>query len=108
MTAASHASVCVLSPLSIGWRAVSLMSFSVGAMTNRLRNRARPTSTWFGGMPWRPRAFRVSDSTMMMRVKLVVMTISAGATESSVSRMMTRTPCEGFSLVPPRSMLIEA
>ena len=64
--------------------------------------------TWFGGTPCRPRAFLVRDSTMMMRVKLVVITMSAGATDSSVSRMMTRIPWAGFSCVPPRSMSMDA
>mgnify|MGYP000633513714 CR=1 FL=1 len=54
----------------------------VGAITNRLRNRARPTSTWFGGMPWSPRAFRVRENTMMILVKLVSIRISDGAIEN--------------------------
>ena len=63
---------------------------SVGAITNRLRNSASPITTWFGGIAVRPSALRVSDSTITMRVKLVSITISAGAIASTVSsRMMT-------------------
>src|SRR4051794_20354360 len=58
-------------------------------MTNRLRNRARPAMTWFGGTAWRPMAWRVSDSTITMRVKLVIMISSDGATASSVRTRMT-------------------
>src|SRR3954451_18454536 len=61
-----------------------------GDITNRLRNSARPASTWFGGMFGTPSALRVSDSTTMILVKLVPSTSSAGAMASTViSRMIT-------------------
>src|SRR5947209_5167016 len=74
-------------------------------MTNRLRNRAKPTTTWFGGMDCRPSALRVSDSTMTMRVKLVTIINRAGATASSVSAMMMVTLSLGLLRAPPRLML---
>src|SRR3954454_15766309 len=61
-----------------------------GDITKRLRNSARPASTWFGGMLGTPSALRVSDSTTMILVKLVPRTSSAGAMASTViSRMIT-------------------
>ena len=63
---------------------------SVGAITKRLRNIERPMTTWFGGIDVRPIALRVRERTITMRVKLVSITISAGAMASTVSmRMMT-------------------
>src|SRR3954454_9782960 len=69
-----------------------------GDITNRLRNSARPASTWFGGMLGTPSALRVSESTTMILVKLVPRTSSAGATAMIVSsRMMTT----GWLGLPP-------
>src|SRR4051795_4922326 len=69
-----------------------------GDMTNRLRNRASPARTWFGGMLGTPSALRVSDSTTMIFVKLVPSMSSAGAMASTViSRMMTT----GWLGLPP-------
>jgi hypothetical protein len=59
-------------------------------MMNRLRNSDSPTSTWFGGMACTPRALRVSDSTMTMRVKLVISTSRAGASDMTVSPRIAR------------------
>jgi hypothetical protein len=63
----------------------------VGPITNRVRNSARPTITWFGGAVWVPSAWRSSDSTMMMRVKLVIISSAAGMKVSAVisSRVWT-------------------
>src|SRR3954453_22019015 len=90
-----------------GCRPWAFMSLRTGAMTNSERNSDSPTITWLGGMALTPRAFRVSDSTMTMRVKLVIIISSAGATESSVSTMMITTDWLGFSTVSPGSMLID-
>ena len=57
-------------------------------MMNRLRNNESPITTWFGGMLWTPSALRTSENTMTMRVKLVNMMTSDGATDSSVKPMM--------------------
>ncbi len=57
-------------------------------MTKRLRNNERPITTWLGGIDGSPSALRVSESTITMRVKLVSMTSSAGATASTVSNRM--------------------
>ena len=54
-------------------------------MTNSDRKRLRPTSTWFGGVCWSPSAWRRIDSTMMMRVKLVIISRPAGMKVSAVS-----------------------
>jgi len=42
------------------------------SITNKVRNRARPTITWLAGADCVPIACRSSDNTMMMRVKLVI------------------------------------
>ena len=64
---------------------------NVGAITNRLRNNESPITTWFGGIAVRPSALRVSESTITMRVKLVSITMSAGAIASTVSNKMMMT-----------------
>src|SRR3954453_287067 len=69
-----------------------------GDMTNRLRNRASPARTWFGGMLGTPSALRVSDSTTMIFVKLVPSLSSAGAMARTVIRRMMTT---GWLGLPP-------
>ncbi|EXI84493.1 MAG: hypothetical protein AW12_02445 [Candidatus Accumulibacter sp. BA-94] len=54
-------------------------------MMKKLRNRARPISTWFGGEVCVPSACRSSERTMMMRVKLVIISSAAGMKVSAVS-----------------------
>ena len=69
-------------------------------------------TTWFGGIDGSPSALRVSDSTITMRVKLVSMTRSAGATARTVSSKMMTMLCAGFLFpllsVAPKSMLTDA
>src|SRR4051794_27619804 len=77
-------------------------------MRNRLMKSARPTSTWLGGTVGTPSALRASVSTMMMRVKLVSMISSAGATERSVIRMMMRMLWLGLLRASPRLRFTEA
>ena len=60
------------------------MASSVGAITNRFRKSARPTSTWLGGAVGVPMAWRSKDNTMMMRVKPVIISNSAGRKVSAV------------------------
>src|SRR5438105_4489712 len=84
------------------------MSPKVGAITKKLRNMASPTITWLGGIVWSPRALRVSDSTITMRVKLVSMMSSAGATDSSVMSTMIIRLWLGLPPTPPRSRLSDA
>src|SRR3954453_20773155 len=105
-----------MSPLSNGCNATLFIVVRVGAITNRLRNIASPITTWFGGIDVSPIALRVSDSTITMRVKLVSITISAGAIASTVSIRMITTLWFGlpfgFLLAPdpvrlPRSIEME-
>src|SRR5947209_2538646 len=91
-----------------GWMASLFIWVSVGLITKRLRNRARPTTTWLGGMACRPKALRVSDSTMTMRVKLVIIIKMAGATVRSVSATMIVMLWLGLLMVSPRLRLTEA
>src|SRR5947209_9180745 len=81
---------------------------SVGLITNRLRNRASPTTTWLGGIDCSPRALRVSESTMTMRVKLVIIINRAGAIDSSVSATMIVMLSLGLLSEFPRLTLTEA
>ena len=60
-------------------------------------NSDSPISTWFGGNCCVPSACRSSDSTMMIRVKLVIMIRIAGASDRTVSRMMICIAAEKFS-----------
>jgi hypothetical protein len=75
------------------------MRSPTGAMTKKVRNRARPTSTWLGGEVWVPMAWRSSDSTMMMRVKLVIISSSAGRKLRLVSS--SRVWMDSCRWVPP-------
>src|SRR5512139_3910936 len=76
-------------------------------MMNRLRNSARPASTWLGGTLLRPSALRVSVSTTKILVKLVQSSRIAGATDSTVSAMMMTIDWLGLPLVPLMSTVIE-
>src|SRR3954453_18497627 len=105
-----------MSPLSNGCNATLFIVVRVGAITNRLRNIASPITTWFAGIDVSPIALRVSDRTITMRVKLVSITISAGAIASTVSIRMITTLWFGlpfgFLLAPdpvrlPRSIEME-
>src|SRR5690606_34536585 len=84
--------------------AVSFTSPTTGAMMNRLRNSARPASTWFGGTPVIPNAFRVSASTTKILVKLVIISSSDGATESKVMVSRTTTGLLGVPSMPLMSI----
>src|SRR5688500_8111032 len=64
--------------------ATSLMSERTGPITNRVRNRAIPVSTWLGGDDGSPSAFRVRPSTTMILANEVASSRTEGATESTV------------------------
>ena len=57
-----------------------------------------PTITWFGGLAWRPSACRISDSTITMRVKLVISNSTAGRNDSAEK---TSIVCTGTEYVVP-------
>jgi hypothetical protein len=59
---------------------------NTGDMTKNVRNSDRPTSTWLGGDDAVPSALRSRPSTMMMRVKPVIISMAAGRNDSDVSR----------------------
>src|SRR5580698_4077568 len=65
-----------------------------GDITNSVRNSDRPTSTWLGGVVVVPSAWRISDSTMMMRVKLVIISTIAGRNDSIASTSIVCTLSE--------------
>ena len=56
--ARSKNSSWVISPAVYGSRASSRTLLTVGVMVNRVRMRAIPTSTMFGGVCWVPMAVR--------------------------------------------------
>src|SRR5579862_8397425 len=74
-------------------------------MTNMLRNKESPASTWFGGTVCRPRALRVSERTTKILVKLVIISSSDGATEMTVSSSRMVIDVLGLVL-PPTSMVV--
>jgi hypothetical protein len=76
-------------------------------MIKKVRKRARPTSTWFGGSCWVLRACLKKDKTTMMRVKEVMRTRIAGATERTVrrKRISRSTDTRSGSLAEPREMV---
>src|SRR5689334_20136541 len=61
------------------------MVSNTGIITKPVRKSASATTTWFGGMPCVPTAWRRNDSTITMRTKPVSVTRIAGASETSVS-----------------------
>src|SRR2546428_14016542 len=69
----------------------------VGLMIRKVMKRERPMRTWLGGSEVVPSAWRRSDMTMMIRVKLVIMMRIAGARERTVGRMMICIAEERFS-----------
>ena len=58
------------------------MALIVGDITNSVRNRAIPTSTWLGGVVLVPIAERMKPRTMRIRVKPVTVNRIAGISES--------------------------
>src|SRR6476661_9587466 len=60
------------------------MSEKTGPITNSVRNRAMPVSTWLGGDVGRPSAFRVRPRTTMILVNDVASSSTDGAMDSTV------------------------
>ena len=71
---------------------------SVGAMTNSERNSDSPIRTWLGGDCCRPIAWRRIDSTIRMRVKLVIISTRLGR---MVSRPMIISNCKDMLMPAP-------
>ncbi len=68
-------------------------------MMKKVRNSASPSITWFGGADGVPSALRSRPSTMMMRVKLVIISSMAGR---KVSEVNSTSVCTGSDqLWPP-------
>src|SRR3954454_20807817 len=76
-----------------------LTLLSTGPITNMLRNSDSPASTWFGGTDCKPSAFRVSDRTTKILVKLVTSSSSDGAMPRTV--MASSTVTDELGLLPP-------
>src|SRR5687768_2037685 len=75
-------------------------------MIRKVMNIERPTNTWLGGSVAVPIAWRSSDRTMMIRVKLVIMIRMAGARERTVRRTMSCRAAEKFSRLETSGSLI--
>src|SRR6478609_1886433 len=60
------------------------MSEKTGPITNSVRKRAIPVSTWLGGDVGSPSAFRVRPSTTMILVNDVASSSTDGAIDSTV------------------------
>jgi len=89
-SAVARASCSLISPASRGCRASSLIRVRTGAMITTVRKKARPSMIWLAGAWDVPMACRRKPSTMVMRVKQVSVTRSAGASESSVIKRTMR------------------
>src|SRR6187397_2080740 len=76
------------------------MSVRMGDMMNSDRNRASPASTWFGGIDGNARALRVMASTTKILVNDVIISSSAGATDSRVMPIRVTMAEEGAPLGP--------
>ena len=63
-----------------------------GDIMKKVKNSASPSSTWFGGAEGVPSAFRSRPKTIMMRVKLVIISRMAGI---KVSEVMNTSVCTG-------------
>src|SRR6476469_2294727 len=81
------------------------ISLMTGHMTKIDRNRASPASTWLGGMEGSESALRVMASTTKILVNEVIISSSAGATDSRVIPIRVRTALEGFPSMPLMAML---
>src|ERR1700683_747447 len=73
-----------------------LICVMTGPMMNRERMSANPAMTWLGGTVCVPRALRVNERTMKIRVNPVVNTRIAGAMASTVITMMMSTADDGL------------
>src|SRR5690606_38483886 len=89
--AVSYASSNVISSLNNGSSASLYTSLNVGAMMKNVKNKAKPTSTWFGGICCVANDIRTNDRTTTIRVKLVIKINMPGASDKMVNRMMMRT-----------------
>ena len=65
------------------------MRSTTGDITNSVRNSANPISTWLGGVLPAPIAWRRMPSTIMMRVKAVIIRRVAGSMVTAVIRQQT-------------------
>src|SRR5438874_10910993 len=88
-----------------GCSAFSFTSFHVGPMTRKVMKSAKPTRIWLGGNCCVPMACRSNASTITMRVKLVIMIKIAGASDKTVSKMMSCMAAEKFSRLVMSGML---
>ena len=90
-------------PARYGCTASVLILVITGAITNSVRNSARPTSTWLGGVWPAPIAWRRIASTITMRVNAVIMSRMAGSSVSTVIRIRI---CSVSEYVWPPSGLV--
>ncbi len=80
-----------------------MICVSTGDMTKKVKKRARPIMTWFGGICCVASALRTKESTITMRVKEVTRIINAGARLTTAKSNKSRsvpTNCNGSSPVP--------
>ena len=82
-----------------------VIACSVGAITNSVRKKAIPISTWLGGAVGVPRPVRTKPRTIRMRVKPVVQKIRAGTRVRPPMRTKSWTalPPSIFIRVPSRT-----
>ncbi|MOA42444.1 hypothetical protein D3C78_1644920 [compost metagenome] len=76
-----------------------------GDIIKKVRNSAKPSNTWLGGADGVPSAFRSKPKTIMMRVKLVIISKTAGI---NVREVIKTSVCTGKDqLCPPPAIGVE-
>src|SRR5471032_421838 len=82
------------------------MVLNTGDMTKKVKNSARPSKTWLGGAEGVPMALRSSPSTMIIRVKQVIISNAAGINVSEVRNTRVCTGSDQFCPPPASGWLI--
>ena len=67
---------------------------NVGAMMKKVKNKASPINTWFGGICCVARAVLTNDKTMTILVKLVIKIKILGANDNTVNSRISLTEVE--------------
>jgi hypothetical protein len=66
-------------------------------MMKNVKNNAKPTITWFGGICCVANAVRTKDKTITIRVKHVIKIKMLGANDKTVSNSINLTDAETFA-----------
>src|SRR5699024_5553890 len=93
---------------SNGSRPSSYTSLKVGAIMKKVKNNAKPMSTWFGGICCVASDVRTNDKTTTIRVKLVIKINIPGAIDKIVRSNIKRTDVDNAAGSVSENMLIKS